>query len=1270
MAHIKPCQPNVRHQCINNEAIIQQPTHNTNDEYVSIMYRPYHYEYRDTATDRGTLQLLGWAMNEKSEPVTVRVETFPAFCFVELPGFIGQIPVIWDVASAGMFVSSLQRRFRNEYTGECDLLDFDPSNFGFYKNLYMYCGNQKRPMVRLTFKTLACMDKVKNLLNYMFEIDGLGMIKTNVWETEIDPVRKFLSACSPDPRSTPLLDEKGEPIPDDFREKELTYSCWTRCKGKLVHPDEKISNNELEYIIDWMTVERIPDKECAHMMTYPGVMAFDIESYSNRHQTFPDKNNDSHVAYMISCIYQRLEVTPKGEKPLRYRYGIVLGDCDEIPPDKFENTIIFPVNTEEELVRMMGAIIMYHDPEIITGYNILSFDYPYLNARLGRTGNTWPRISKLKDFDCYIKNNTWSSGAYGHNDINMLICPGRLSIDMLSVTRRDYKMSSYSLNAVAKKFVDKKKHDVSAREMFVIYEKLLNGMKKKDTSYVEYEPPKYDIRDIGDIGEICDSTNDNTLLRKFIHLGYGEKIEKMKLESTIKSLDGNEIFLDLNDQTQLYVLGLEDVRGETREMFISSIRSKVFNKPKKWTNEDDRIVYEEALKEITRVMLYCIQDSELVLDIMDTTHWWLGAVEMAGIVGVNIIVLSTGGQQQRCESQLYHLGAKYGYVLNTRIAPQIPFEGGAVQPPTPGLHRHVITIDFTSLYPSIMRAYNICYTTLVPNAWMNSIPDDMCNITPPINATSEYDPDEDDDDDDEEKKERYRAVGQKGVYGFKYVKKEVLEGLVPRIVGYLCNERSRVKKLMWKEETEGGGKDSVMYIVLDKRQNGLKISANSFFGFLGVREGGKRPLIEGAMSITAWGRQMITKVIEYLKKTYNADIIYGDTDSAMISMPNQIKNQFDAWYWGERIAKEVTERFPPPVNMEFEKVFNVMLSLKKKKYIGILSAKPDEKIYGKFWLRDDGQVMVGDRTTDELIEILGNPIARTKAGDPDPFIRGVLTARRDNCAWARDIYSTITLDILMDTVNGKDHIDTFKSVVHKLCDYAEPLVEGKVSAEDLCISRALGSNYKSNTYFMKIFSDELRKEGKPAQPGDRLEYIVMNRPGVDKLGYKMMLKETYGERFGTDKEEKIDYGYYLEKQIQNHIDQVISIAFKDIIVKLSDIKYRPNNRCKFTDLNELVKLMVRLTNMNQPINLIREAVDQAVGEIKNPTEQPKPKTSFFKILDDDLIEQKSKTPFFKISDDNDEDDIVLTFPLNTNNVNTYSCNYAQMSYNTHMQVIR
>jgi DNA polymerase elongation subunit (family B) len=104
----------------------------------------------------------------------------------------------------------------------------------------------------------------------------------------------------------------------------------------------------------------------------------------------------------------------------------------------------------------------------------------------------------------------------------------------------------------------------------------------------------------------------------------------------------------------------------------------------------------------------------------------------------------------------------------------------------------------------------------------------------------------------------------------RFVKKEVYEGVLPRLVSKLVNERRAVRKIL------EGNKDPILKIILDKRQLALKISANSVFGFLGVANG-KLPLMEGAMSITSKGRELIGYVNKYLEEKYNGKIVYNDS---------------------------------------------------------------------------------------------------------------------------------------------------------------------------------------------------------------------------------------------------------------------------------------------------------------------------------------------------------------------------------------------------------
>ena len=146
------------------------------------------------------------------------------------------------------------------------------------------------------------------------------------------------------------------------------------------------------------------------------------------------------------------------------------------------------------------------------------------------------------------------------------------------------------------------------------------------------------------------------------------------------------------------------------------------------------------------------------------------------------------------------------------------FEGATVIDPIRGYYDVPIsTLDFSSLYPSIMIAHNLCYTTLVRDRSKLS-PDDYIQ-TPSGNY---------------------------------FVKPTVRKGLLPEILENLLKARKNAKAMM-KVET-----DPFKCKVLDGRQLALKISANSVYGFTGAQVG-KLPCLEISQSVTSFGRQMIDK---------------------------------------------------------------------------------------------------------------------------------------------------------------------------------------------------------------------------------------------------------------------------------------------------------------------------------------------------------------------------------------------------------------------------
>lgn len=135
------------------------------------------------------------------------------------------------------------------------------------------------------------------------------------------------------------------------------------------------------------------------------------------------------------------------------------------------------------------------------------------------------------------------------------------------------------------------------------------------------------------------------------------------------------------------------------------------------------------------------------------------------------------------------------------------FEGATVIEPKRGYYNDPIaTLDFSSLYPSIIMAHNLCYTTLLNHERQIKYkvnPDDV-TLTPKDS---------------------------------KFIKANVRKGILPEILENLLSARKAAKAEL-KNET-----DPLKQKVLDGRQYALKVSANSVYGFTGAQVG-KLPCLE------------------------------------------------------------------------------------------------------------------------------------------------------------------------------------------------------------------------------------------------------------------------------------------------------------------------------------------------------------------------------------------------------------------------------------------
>ena len=244
------------------------------------------------------------------------------------------------------------------------------------------------------------------------------------------------------------------------------------------------------------------------------------------------------------------------------------------------------------------------------------------------------------------------------------------------------------------------------------------------------------------------------------------------------------------------------------------------------------------------------------------------------------------------------------------------YEGAVVLEPETGYHEHpVATLDFASLYPSIMQAHNLCYSTLV-------LPSQSPWRVPQMR----------------EKDVEYETHQVRDKM-YHFATRET--GVLPHILARLLAERRRVKKQM------KGEKDPALHALLDGKQLALKVSCNSVYGFTGVRAG-YLPCLPIASTVTTVGRQMIENTRDAVLTKYpGSRVIYGDTDSVMVIFADVTPDAAGvqrAFALGEEAAQWITQHtFPSPfITLEMEKVSWPYILFKKKRYAGWVMEYPDD----------------------------------------------------------------------------------------------------------------------------------------------------------------------------------------------------------------------------------------------------------------------------------------------------------------------------------------
>ena len=604
-----------------------------------------------------------------------------------------------------------------------------------------------------------------------------------------------------------------------------------------------------------------PKETVIHLLTSPADKT-DRETKINKlnislQEIFPQVEGDK-VTFIGSTFLTY------GEKRPYLNHCIVLDTCDTLK-DEVANSEIETYKTEREVLLAWTRLIQRENPDIIIGYNICGFDYEFMFRRSLENSceNEFLRLSRNKGEFCGTRDYTTGKVcikessiviASGQHDLHYIDMTGRLQIDLYNYFRRDFNLTSYKLDYCAGYFIG-------------------DGVKK-----LEHLP------------------TGNTKISSSNLMGL-ENGNYINFEESSHSTD------TYKDGAKFKVLNVDPV-NKTFE--IEGHEQPDMKKSVRWGLAKDDVTPQDIFKmtnegpaERAIIAKYCIQDCNLVHHLMNKIDVMTGYIEMAKICSVPISFLVLRGQSIKLTSFIAKKCREKRTLMPVieRSFGNESYEGAICLPPKCNLYldNPVACLDYSSLYPSSMISENLSHDskvwtrefdlvgqlvreTGVKDPSGNYIYDNMpgYEYVDVTYDTYKWVPNQ-----------RGRAIKTRN--GTKICRfaqpKDGIKAIMPTVLEELLAARKATRKMA--EATE----DPFMANILDKRQLGYKVTANSLYGQCGAKTSTFYD-VDIAASTTATGRKLLTYGKRIVEEVYGdakveskkfgfvntkAEYIYGDS---------------------------------------------------------------------------------------------------------------------------------------------------------------------------------------------------------------------------------------------------------------------------------------------------------------------------------------------------------------------------------------------------------
>jgi DNA polymerase elongation subunit (family B) len=1044
-----------------------------------------------------------FGVNNKGQSVCVNVEKFTPYFFIEIPEYIE-----WKKSHTRYLKSYITKQI-NDSNFSSMVNDLLSVGIVHRQKMYNFSNFKKFKFIRLVFRNSIIMKFCEKIFYRPIKLDCLKRkIKFIPYETNIEPLLRF------------------------FHIRDVNPGGWIEIdSGKYeVIREDKISRCQIEITTDWKNINNFKcdniglitqasfDIECD---SSHGDFPVPIKDYSKLTKDILDlyrkikfKDAEEKQEFIELCLKQAFEITKdvdlhnikyninnvftkKNKKPnikqiekvsktilsvfTQYKtkdehlehittvlndnfpdvegdkviqIGITIQKYGELDCyhrhiitlngcDDIKNSTVESYKNEKDLLLAFVKFIQTLDPDVITGYNIFGFDWKYIYDRAVEL--------KILNLFCNLGRLVNKPSEY----MEKTLASSALGDNILKYVSTQGRVQFDLMKVV------QRDHKLDSYKLDFVAEDFIND------KVVEINKNKLKVK-----GHI--TLSENNFITLFVNndkYNDGEKFKILKIENDILTINKKVDNL-LLDGSVKWRLAKDDVGPQD-----------IFRLQK--GSDADRAT----------VAAYCLQDCALVNKIVTKLSILSNNLAMSNVCSVPLSYIFMRGQGIK----IFSLVAKECRKDNMLIpvvrkdenASDEGYEGAIVLDPTPGIYdQDPITVcDYNSLYPSSMIERNISHDSIVIDKKYDNLPGiEYIDVT--------YDSFKWVQDGKKKAKKKVKS----GVEVCRYAQfPDGNKGILPRILQFLLQTRKDTKKLM-KKETDPFKKE-----VYDGQQLAYKVTANSLYGQCGASTSAicyKKI----AASTTATGRDRLLFARDFVLENYEADVVYGDTDSIFIkfivrdeqgnilkgkdALPGSIKLGDDA---GKRISKCLGA----PQNLEYEKVLWPLVLITKKRYVGNLYEDDPNKFHMK--------------------------------------CMGIVLKRRDNAPIVKYVYGGI-----IDLILNKQDIDKAARFFVKT---VQLMLEGKFELDFFIVSKTLKGYYKNPEQIAhKVLADRIaeRDPGNKPQSNERIRYAYIVNPKAKLQGEKIETPE-----FIIKNKLKLDYLHYLTNQIMVPVLQIFELAMDE-----------------------------------------------------------------------------------------------------------------------------